>query len=210
MKLKNRLQILFKKLYMESYLLDFKQFEGKLWLHFYKFIFINFSMQNEAKVWGRPEILLYADGRFEVGKNAHWVSSSRRGSIAMYSKCHFTVYGNAELRLGNHVGLNGTSITCKKGITIGDDTIIAANTIIVDSDFHTKWPPEKRWDSDTEGQDEEVVIGKNVWIGMNCTILKGVSIGDNALIGAGSLVVDNIPANCLAVGNPAKVVKSYV
>ena len=54
---------------------------------------------------------------------------------------------------------------------------------------------------------EPVKIGKNVWIGANCTILPGVTIGDNSVIGAGSVVVKSIAANVVAVGNPAQVVK---
>jgi len=50
-----------------------------------------------------------------------------------------------------------------------------------------------------------VTIGKNVWIGGNCTILPGVIIGDHAVIGAGSVVTKNVPANTVAVGNPAKI-----
>ena len=52
-----------------------------------------------------------------------------------------------------------------------------------------------------------VKIGKKVWIGSNCTILPGVTIGDNSIIGAGSIVVKSIPKNAIAVGNPAKVIK---
>lgn len=53
-----------------------------------------------------------------------------------------------------------------------------------------------------------VKIGKNVWIGSNSTILPGVTIGDNAIIGAGSVVTKDIPADMIAVGNPAKVIRS--
>ncbi len=56
---------------------------------------------------------------------------------------------------------------------------------------------------------EQVVIGKNVWIGSNAAILPGVKIGDHSVIGAGSTVVDDVPAFCVAVGNPARVIKQY-
>lgn len=54
-----------------------------------------------------------------------------------------------------------------------------------------------------------VIIGKNVWISTRCTILEGVTIGDNSIIGAGSVVTKDIPANCFAAGNPARVVKKF-
>ena len=56
---------------------------------------------------------------------------------------------------------------------------------------------------------KQVVIGKNVWIGSNTVILLGVRIGDNSVIGAGSTVVKDIPPYCVAVGNPARIVKQY-
>ena len=55
-----------------------------------------------------------------------------------------------------------------------------------------------------------VYIGKKVWIGVGAIILKGVTIGDGAIIGAGSVVTKDIPAGCLAIGNPAKVIKENV
>ena len=55
-----------------------------------------------------------------------------------------------------------------------------------------------------------IVIGRNVWIGENARICKGVTIGDNCVIGAGAVVTKDIPANCVAVGNPARVVKTDI
>jgi len=56
---------------------------------------------------------------------------------------------------------------------------------------------------------EKIVIGKNVWIGAHSVILLGVKIGDNSIIGAGSTIIENIPPYCVAVGNPAKIIKKY-
>jgi acetyltransferase-like isoleucine patch superfamily enzyme len=108
------------------------------------------------------------------------------------------------IMLGKHVGLNGTVLSSRCRIEIGNDTLIAPNVIIVDSDFHAPWPAELRWTSSTLDLDREVVIGSNVWIGMNTVILKGTRIGDNAIIGAGSIVSGEIPSNCVAAGNPAR------
>jgi len=56
---------------------------------------------------------------------------------------------------------------------------------------------------------EQVVIGKNVWIGANSAILPGVKIGDNSVIGAGSTITEDVPAYSVVVGNPAKIIKQY-
>ena len=142
----------------------------------------------------------------EIGNDFHLVSEPRRSAITQFSRGQFTVFPGAVIRLGDHVGLNGTALTAKRRIEIVDDTMIAANVIIVDSDFHTKWPPERRWTTATNEYDEDVIIGRNVWIGMNTVVLKGSRIGDNSIIGAGSVVKGTIPANCLAAGNPAQVI----
>jgi len=56
---------------------------------------------------------------------------------------------------------------------------------------------------------EQVVIGKNIWIGANSVILPGVKIGDNSVIGAGSTIIENVPPCSVVVGNPAKIIKQY-
>ncbi|MDD5593804.1 MAG: acyltransferase, partial [Candidatus Margulisbacteria bacterium] len=85
-------------------------------------------------------------------------------------------------------------------------TMIAANTVIMDSDFHAVWPPENRPLNPAQN-DADVTIGRNAWIGVQSIILKGVTIGDNSIIAAGSVVVNDIPPNVLAGGVPAKVIK---
>lgn len=88
-------------------------------------------------------------------------------------------------------------------IQIGDYTLIGPGTHIYAA-CHCLDPKKRR---NNEEFGKPVVIGKNVWIGGKCIILPGVTIGDNAVIGAGSVVTKDIPANVVAVGNPCKVVK---
>ena len=87
------------------------------------------------------------------------------------------------------------------GIEIGDGALIGHNTTIatLNHDFNPK--------TRANITPYPVKIGKNVWIGSDCTILPNVKIGDGAIIGAGSVVTKNIPANSIAVGNPARVIK---
>ena len=112
----------------------------------------------------------------------------------------------ATVILGHRVGLNGTSITCRsKTIQIGDDTKIGPDCLITDTDFHGLEPGE-RLQSFFEN-DKSVEVGRNVWIGMRCIILKGVTIGENAIIGAGSVVTKDVEPNSIYAGNPARLIR---
>ncbi|RYZ28829.1 MAG: acyltransferase [Chitinophagaceae bacterium] len=91
------------------------------------------------------------------------------------------------------------------GIRIGNNTLIAMHTCVVSAN-HTI-PPRKEFIKDQPDVLLEVNIGNDVWIGMNCSILGGVTIGDGAVISAGSVVTKDIPPYAIAVGNPARVIK---
>lgn len=88
--------------------------------------------------------------------------------------------------------------------------MLAPNVVITDSDWHNVWPPDKRKELLPHDADAGVTLEENVWVGMNVVILKGVIIGQNCVVAAGSVVTKSIPPNCLAGGNPAKVLKQYV
>ena len=88
-------------------------------------------------------------------------------------------------------------------VTIGDDCFVGPNVSIYTA-CHSTDPIERNTRQEWA---KPVTIGNNVWIGGSVTILPGVSIGDNVSIGAGSVVVNDIPSNTIAVGNPCKVIK---
>lgn len=79
---------------------------------------------------------------------------------------------------------------------------MGANTLINDTDWHS--------DDWRTGPPAKVVIGNNVWLGSGVVVLKGVEIGKNSLIGAGSIVTKSIPPNCIAAGNPARVIRQLL
>lgn len=111
---------------------------------------------------------------------------------------------NAWCKIGNNSRINGCYIHAKKQITIGDNTVIAAGTNILDSNGHITDSQNR-----TIGRDlpQPIEIGNNVWIGLNCIILKGTRIGDNCVVAAGSVVKGIFPDNCIIQGNPAQLVK---
>lgn len=124
-------------------------------------------------------------------------------SFVFHTGCQVSVNRGGILSLGSgYMNTNG-QIDCYNSITIGNNVKIGPNVVIRDSDNHQII---------REGGVESapICIGNNVWIGLNTIILKGVTIGDGAVIGAGAVVTKDIPSNCLAVGVPAKVVKSNI
>jgi len=106
------------------------------------------------------------------------------------------------IKIGKNVFINACCrFQDQGGIEIGDGSLIGHNTTIatLNHDFN----PDKR----ANLHPSPVKIGKNVWIGSDCTILPGIEIGDGAVIGAGSVVTKSVPANSIAVGSPARVIK---
>jgi len=134
-----------------------------------------------------------------------------------------------EVRIGDrtHVG-GGTTLVCATGITIGSDVLIAWGVTVVDHDSHsTRWEERsrdvERWRlgmqrggaalaASTKAWDTvpmaPIVIRDRAWIGFNAIILKGVTIGEGAVVAAGSVVTRDVPAYSVAAGNPARVVRT--
>ncbi len=113
---------------------------------------------------------------------------------------------NTEIIFGDNIIINNNfSCTAEgEGISIGDNCLIGTNVSIFDSDFHDL-NPKTRFGG--VAKKAPVKIGNNVFIGSNVTILKGVTIGDNSVVGSGSIVAKSIPANVVVAGIPAKVIR---
>ena len=157
----------------------------------------------------------------ELSINASWFQTRKRryvselrvlsggklrvnGYFALYQGASIHVGGNAELILRGNSFLNTNStLNCFHYIEIGSGVAISDNVCIHDSDNHVL-------NGDTNRSSAPVIIGDNVWIGKNATVLKGVTIGEGSVIGAASVVTKSIPSYCLAVGNPARVIKEKI
>ena len=110
---------------------------------------------------------------------------------------------NGELQLGKYILISpGTSIRSAKKIVIRDSSMIASDVTITHSDWHDIYDR-----TDYVASPKEVIIQENVWIGEKSLILKGSKIGKNSIIGAGSVVSGEVPANVVFAGNPAKEIK---
>lgn len=116
------------------------------------------------------------------------------------------IYPDGVVKIGNNTYIAGNAnIGCASEISIGNDCAISWNVTIIDSDFHS-------WS--LEGIKKEmtmpIIIENHVWIGNNAIILKGVTIGEGSIVGAGSVVTRSIPPHSLAAGNPARIISSSV
>ncbi len=122
------------------------------------------------------------------------------GEISLY-----TASPDAEITIGQRNFFNNNvSIGAAQQVVIGDDCLIAGSVSITDCDFHDI-DPEARHKS--QGSKRPVRIGNNVWLGTGATVLKGVTIGDNSVVGAMSVVTKPVPANCVVAGNPARIIR---
>lgn len=128
------------------------------------------------------------------------------GDVILYEGVGVRITEGAKLSIGDHTYINrSASIDCTQEITIGDYCAISDNVQILDSDFHPI-----TYNGETSTMSKPVHIGNHVWIGRSAIILKGVTISDGAIVGAGSVVTRDVPARCLVAGNPARVIKENV
>ena len=120
----------------------------------------------------------------------------------------------ATITIGNHVGMSSPCIWINERLTIGNHVNIGGNCMILDTDVHQLDYLARRGNVNANVNGAEqmvqtapVTIEDDVWIGANCQILKGVTIGARTVIGAGSVVTKSIPADCIAAGNPCRVIR---
>lgn len=117
-----------------------------------------------------------------------------------------TWQSGAKIEVGANFAMTGGSLCAAERITIGDNVTVGANTNIVDTDFHPLKPESRRL-TPQDAKTGSIVIEGDVFIGMNCLVLKGVQIGRGNVVGAWSVVSRDIPPKVLAAGNPARIIR---
>lgn len=169
------------------------------------------DVDSNARVWGNFKVRRFPGSTIKIGQNLLAVCRPGRYAFNIFPQAVLRTYlSSSRIIIGDNVGFNSIAIFCRsQTISIGDGTLIGGNCQITDSDGHPLWPPEARSTYAGDEFDASVTIGKNVFIGLNVIILKGTEIGDNSIIGAGSVVKGKIPANCMASGVPAKVQRVF-
>ncbi len=159
---------------------------------------------------GVPFVSVASGASCNIGKGFKMNNGISHNPIGPSENCVIFVNTNATLRIGKEVGISQTAIVCHQSITIGSFVKIGGGVSIYDTDFHSINPYFRR-DPKMDSINKvslPVIIKDNVFIGAYSTILKGVTIGENSIIGACSVVTRDVPDNEIWAGNPAKRIKS--
>ncbi len=163
---------------------------------------ISLRMAADARLRIGPELIterrpgnhvwLHPGAELELGERV-WLRTE-------HGENQLTAFPGARISVGSHSLLNGAMLHAKASITIGRDARLAFGVRVFDADLHDL-------DCQTPERIEPVRIGDRVWLGANVIVLRGVTIGDDVVVGAGSVVTHDLPSGVLAVGSPARVVR---
>lgn len=159
------------------------------------------------RLMGRPIFDVAPDACVRIGSRVTMISSPEGNLSGLSKGCSIAVEPGAKLTIGDGCGFSGVSIYCALEITIGSHLTCGANACIWDTDFHPLDAVARRTNDRSAIARKPVVIGDDVFLGANVLVLKGARIGDRAVIGAGSVVTGEVPADEIWAGNPARFVR---
>lgn len=175
------------------------------WIQFY-FARHRIAVGHGWRIYGAPVIQRHRESQISFGDRLelrNWRASSPLG---VWHRTVFATWSaGAVIEIGADFGMTGGAICAAKSISIGQWVTIGANCTLIDTDFHLL-EVDRRMNAPAADSAAPVIIEDRVFLGTRVIVLKGVHIGHGAVIGAGSVVTGNIPANMIAAGNPARVI----
>lgn len=151
---------------------------------------------------GSPEIRRCTGAEIRLGNNVVLHSKHKYNTLIRLPISISAVEPGARVELHDNCGLSGCKIVCANKVSIGEYTIVGPDTVIYDCKEH-EYSPEIGWLGRSARTGKPINIGKRCYIGMRCIILKGVTIGDDCVISAGTIITRDVPSGHLAQGNPA-------
>jgi len=172
------------------------------------FFLINNVKCNCFTSLGVPLLEINPNSTCIFGNNFVMVNSAKYSTLGKNNRCKFVVYNKASLIIGDKVGMSNCTIVATNSIVVGNNVMIGGGVTIIDSDFHSL--NAAHWHTDLDEKNMKslpVIIKNNVFIGMDSIILKGVTVGSNSIVAAGSVVFKNIPDFQIWGGNPAVFIK---
>jgi acetyltransferase-like isoleucine patch superfamily enzyme len=180
---------------------------GLLFRRYLKLIGVECGLK--LKLTGLPFIYPKGRGTIRIGCGVRMVSSELGNALGVNHRCILrTLNPKATIEIGDGVQMSGATIAARERVVIGKNVFLGANTTVIDSDMHPFDPVNRIAGSEEGIATSPVFLEENVWLGMNAIVMKGVTIGRNTIVGAGSVVVKSLPANVIAAGNPAKIIRT--
>lgn len=162
------------------------------------------KLGKHIKFNGYPILSRAQNSTITIGDNCSFNSARKSVVLDLNRRCNLvTTREGASITIGKNSGITGGSIVAAASVVIGENVLMGAYCTIIDNDFHQS-DPNKR--NEYNIISKPVIIEDNVFLGFNCLVQKGVTIGKNSVIGANSVVVNNIPPNSIAMGNPCKLI----
>lgn len=183
------------------------------------FFLNNIKYGKNFRVFNHLYLKIHVGALVQIGNNCTIMSGAGLNPLSRNIKTCIYVGKKATLKLGNEVGISSSTLWVKESVSIGNSVAIGADCIIMDTDAHNlDWKIRCSEETNEYGESVDmvtaasapIVIEDNVLVGARCIILKGVTIGARSIIGSGSIVTKDIPSDCIAAGNPCKVIKSIV
>lgn len=152
-------------------------------------------------------IFIRGTGKISIGKNVKITSCRETNPIGGDVKTILYAKGHGRISIGDYTGLSNVSIVALESIEIEDHVFVGGNCKIYDNDFHSLNYEQRIIPEDLYVKSRSVVIKSGAFIGAHCIILKGVTIGEKSIIGAGSVVTKSVPSGEIWAGNPAKFIR---
>lgn len=150
------------------------------------------DLGGKSKFFGFPKVFKHKKSDIKIGDRFENRNIWHSNPLGINHPTIFCTWkSGAKIKIGNDVGISGGSIVASKSIEIGNGTLIGANCTIIDTDFHPTRSKKRRYDKKNI-KSVPIKIGNNVFVGMNSIILKGVTISDNKIVPAGSVVRKDI------------------
>lgn len=183
-----------------------------------KFLFkiYDIDFKDNMSVFGHIFLRIRPNASIKIGNNFNFTSGVGINPLSRNKKGYIFVAENGILNIGDNVGISSSCLWVKEKVIIGNNVFIGADCIIMDTDAHNldyrirreREVNKKGFTKDVlTAKSSPIIIGDDVLIGTRCIILKGVKIGNRTVIGSGSIVTTSIPDDCIAAGNPCKVIR---
>lgn len=159
------------------------------------------------RVRGPIRLHCHRTGVIRIGDDCRMLSGFAGNAVGGGRRMALWVGPGGRLTIGDGVGLSNSTIVCMEAVSIGDGTFVGGDTCVYDTDFHSLDPVERSRPGNKGARTSPVRLGRHVFVGGHSIVLKGVAVGDTAVVGAGSVVRRDVPAGQVWAGNPAAFVR---